>query len=457
MSEKKPIRMKAPVLAALSSLVVMSTAACGAEQKQQTSGLPERVRTVQAIIEEMTPEIRSFGTITYYRKADVSAATSGRIDSITAEEGSAVREGQKLAAVDNVQLLLQKKRTEEQIKQARAGLELARAKLNEGKLQVEARLLSVLIGELDLKRKKIELDDQGRLLKNKEQIYLVGGLSDEGIHSQRMQFDAQKNQYDLVVKNLEMQKIGLRDADIRAAGLPVPVTESERVRALKEVNTQTLGAEVKVAEAGLEAARTELEAVNQLLGETVIRSPVTGLVGMRYLELGERVQPDAKLFTVLDTSRVYAVFPVAESEGAFITEGMKVEITVDALNKAAFNAVIALVSPLVDPQTGNVSVKALLPNGNLALKPGMFTRARIIAGQPRRAVLVPKTCLLKKEGKNGEAFTVVRGRLSLNKLTLGVEKENLVEVVNGLSEGCAVVDSPSPLLKEGQNVEVHND
>jgi HlyD family secretion protein len=443
--------------AVLTTLAVVLTAGCAAEQPKQETGPGEQVKTVVAKLEEITPEIRSFGTITYYRKTDVASTTTGSIGSIFAEEGSAVRAGQTLATIDNVQLLLQKKRTEEQIKQARSALELSEAKLSEAKLQVEARLESVLITEMDLKQKKIELDDLGRLLKNKEQLYLVGGLSDEVIHTQRMQYESQKSQYEMAVKNLEMQKIGLRDQDIRDAGLPLPGTDAERVRALQTVNTQTLGAEVKVAQASLDASLTELEAVNQLLSETIIRSPVSGLVGMRYLEQGERVQPDAKLFTVLDTSRVYAVFPVAESEGGLITEGMNVEITMDALDKKTFNAKIALVSPLVDPQTGNLTVKALLPNPSLVLKPGMFARARVISGQPRRTILVPKTCLLKKEGKSGEVFTVVRNRVCLNKIQLGVEKENLVEAAAGLSEGNAVIDSPSPLLKEGQNVEVKNE
>jgi RND family efflux transporter MFP subunit len=443
-------------IAALMALAVAGFAGCQAEQKKPETGIREQVKIVPVKREEIVPEIRSFGTITFFRKADAAATTSGVIASLSAEEGSAVREGQPIATLSNVQLVLQKKRTEEQIKQARSALDLSRAKWNEGKLQVEARLAGVLIGELDLRQKRIELEDLGRLLKNKEQVYLVGGLSEEGMHSQRMQYEAEKNKYDMAVKNIEMQKIGLRDEDIRAAGLAVPGAESERLRVLQTVNTQTLGAEVKVAMASLDASLTELEAVNQLLADTVIRSPVTGLVGMRYLELGERVQPDAKLFTVLDTARVYAVFPVAEHEGVFITEGMKVEITVDALGQTALFGTIALVSPLVDPQTGNLTVKALLPNKNLALKPGMFARARVICGRPRAALLVPKTALVKKEGTHGELFTVVRQRVCLNKVELGVEKESLVEVTAGLAEGNAVIDSPSPLLKEGQDVETNN-
>ncbi|HEQ71068.1 MAG TPA: efflux RND transporter periplasmic adaptor subunit [Spirochaetia bacterium] len=430
---------------------------CGGSDPAPETGYVEQVQTVTVAAQEITPEIRSFGTITYFAKADVSVTTSGLIRTLAVEEGEAVRQGQVIAAIENIQLEIQRKRTLSQISQARAALELAQAKLKEAKLQVEARLVSVLITELDVAQKKIELDDLERVLKNKEKLYAVGGMSDEEIHAARMQFAAAQNKYDLAVKSLQMQRIGLRDEDVRAAGYTFPLSEKDRVEILKTINTETLGAEVKVAAASLNAALMELEAVDQLLAETTVRAPVTGIIGMRYLEPGERVQPEAKLYTVLDLSRVYAVFPIPEGDAAFVTEGMPVEITVDALGDRKLEAKIHLISPLVDPQTGNITVKALLPNPGLQLKPGMFVRTRVISGASRKALLVPKTCLLKKEGKTGELLTVVRGRVFLNKVQLGIEKEDLVEITTGISEGDTVVDAPSPLLKEGQNVEISAD
>jgi RND family efflux transporter MFP subunit len=175
---------------------------------------------------------------------------------------------------------------------------------------------------------------------------------------------------------------------------------------------------------------------------------------MRYLEKGERIQADAKLFTIIDISRVFAVFPIEESDAALLTEGMKVEVTVDALKDQAFEAKIYLISPLIDPQTGNVTVKAIMDNPGLKLKPGMFLRAKVISGQPRNAILLPKTVLTNKKGKEAEVFAVSQGRIFLKKLTVGVEKEDMVEILQGVNEGETIVNSPSPILKEGQEVEI---
>jgi RND family efflux transporter MFP subunit len=412
------------------------------------------VKTISTKKEEITPEIRSFGTISHFRKVDVSVITDGIISAMNVEEGDAVYLGQVLAQITNIQLEIQKKRTLSQINQAESALDLSKAKLREAELNAEARFISVAIGDLDLAQKKIELDDLDRALKNKEQVYEVGGLSDEAMHSLRMNFLAEQNKYEMAKKNLEMQKIGLRNEDIINQGYKLPASEAERIKILTIINTQTLSAEVKVAEASLAAARTELEAVNQLLNETVLRAPVTGIVGLRYLEKGERVQADTKLFTIMDIARVFAVFPIEESDASLLTEGMKVEVIVDAFKDQVFEAKIYLVSPLIDPQTGNVTVKAVLDNPGLKLKPGMFLRARVISGEPRQAVLIPKTCLTAKQGKNAEVFTVSQGRIFIKKVVTGVEKEDRVEITRGLNEGETVVDTPSPILKEGQEVEM---
>ncbi len=436
-------------------LIISGFFSCADSTKTDlTSGDKVRVSIVTAAKQEITPEIRSFGTISHFRKVDVSVITDGVISTMNVKEGDAVRQGQVIARIRNIQLEIQKKRTLAQIKQAQSALNLSMAKLKEGRLNVESRFISVSIGELDLKQKKINLDDLQRALNNKKQVYDVGGITDEAMHSLQMNYESEQNKYRMAKKNLEMQKIGLRDKDIVNQGYTLPSSEKERIKVLTLLNTQTLSAEVKVAEASLDSAETELEAVNQLLGETVIRAPVSGIIGMRYLEKGERIQANAKLFTIMDISRVFAVFPIEENDAALLTEGMKVEVTVDAFKDKKFEAKIYIISPLIDPQTGNVTVKAIMDNPGLKLKPGMFLRARVISGQARSSIVVPKSVLTNKKGKQAEVFVVSQGRLFLKKVTIGVEKENTAEILKGINQGETIVDSPSPILKEGQEVEI---
>jgi membrane fusion protein (multidrug efflux system) len=219
------------------------------------------------------------------------------------------------------------------------------------------------------------------------------------------------------------------------------------------IGTLSLAAECEVAKARAEAAEAELGSAEQLLAELEVRAPVAGLVGARYVEEGERAAADAKLFTLISTGDVYAVFPVPEAEAGLVREGAAVEVTVDSLAGAACRARVALVSPLVDPQAGTVTVKALLANPDMRLKPGMFVRVRVLGEGGRRVTVVPASAIARRDGDTARVFAVVNGRVFLKEAALGNETAGGWIVERGLRPGEIVVDSPSLLLREGEEVE----
>jgi RND family efflux transporter MFP subunit len=427
-------------------------------EKVETEITEEPAETVTVVVaaeEEITPEIKSFGTISYFRKADISVAIDGKIKWISKEEGDQVYAGEIIAEIENIQLTISKKKVEAAIRQAESALELAEAKLWEARLQVEARLISLQKTKLEIKQKEMELEDMKETLSDKEKLFEVGGITEEALEDIRLQYETAKIDYETSLFDMAIKEIGLRDKDILSFGYSLPETEEERIEMLVELNTQTLAAEMEVALSQLVSAKTELESIDQLLEETKIRSPVTGIIGAKYMETGERIQSGTKLFTVFDLSSVFAVFPVQESDAVQISEGMDVDVTVDALQGKELTARIYLIYPTVDPQTGNLSIKALLTNEGLVLKPGMFARIRVISGEPRMSIMVPKTCLFHKEGNKGEVYLVIQDRLFLKEVIVGVERGEKVEIIEGLKVGDVVVDAPSPILKEGVNVNVN--
>jgi len=126
---------------------------------------------------------------------------------------------------------------------------------------------------------------------------------------------------------------------------------------------------------------------------------------------------------------------------------------VDALGSTAFRARVALVSPVIDPQAGTVTVKALLANPSMRMKPGMFARVKLVYGTPRRVVVIPTSAIAQKKGSSAKVFTVVNRRVFVREAKLGKEVGGSWTVEEGLRPGERLVDSPSLLLKEGEEVE----
>jgi HlyD family secretion protein len=434
--------------------VFLAAASCGGGRPSPAArqALP-RVRTVAVSERTAEDQTTSFGSISFQKKADVTALVDGTVAELPLGEGDTVRRGDLLARLENIQLDLRRKQALSTAGSARSELDLAEARLWEGQLQVEARVATVQRAELELESRRRELEELARSLRNKEQLLSAGGTTEEATASVRLSYASGRTAVQLLEKDLEIRRIGLRDEDIVSRGLAVPRDEAARRRVLVRIGTLTLAAERDVARARAEAAEAELGSVEQLIAELAVRAPLSGIVGARYVEAGEHAAANTKLFTLISTGEVYAVFPVPEAEAHRVRVGDPVEVRVDALGDAVFRGRVALVSPVIDPQAGTVTVKAVIADAGTRMKPGMFARVRLRHGAGRPVTVIPSSAIAQRQGSAARVFAVVNRRVFLKEATLGAETEGGWIVEKGLAPGERVVDSPSLLLKEGEEVE----
>jgi len=447
--------------------------------------------------EKVTPQFLSFGNISFKSKTDISSAVDGVVNRIYKDVGERVLPGTILASIENIQLKIEEKRAKADVQSAEAALSLARAKLSEGELQVRARFLDLEKKELQIEQKKAELDELKRIVKNKEDLLKVDGITKEKLDALKLQYKSDLAAYNMLLKDFKIQSIGLTDQYIeealrngilkagsgfttegslaaesdyaaeralKASDPEIPKAPKAREKLLILLNTRTLQAEVKVAEARLEAAKTKLSSVETLLSELEVKADSTGIVGARYVEEGERIKVGTKLFTTFDSSTVYAVFPIQEDKAGFLAKGQSVKITVPALGERVFNGAVDIISPTIDSQSGNVIVKALFKNRSKNMLPGMFVRVSVVTGRPVDKLLLPLSSIVKKQAGNAEVFTVVNGRAFLKRIVVGEEERTgsteeeamsgieKIEVKSGLEQGEVVIVRPPPILREGMLV-----
>jgi len=440
--------------------VVLVLAACVRQpEKPARAPGPAPVTSVRMIVakkEALTPELASFGSISYRSKADIATTVDGTVEKLAADEGDHVKAGQVLARLENIQLTIRNSQAESTLASAQAAVELARAQLWAGQQQVEARLLSLRKTQLEIDRKKREAEELRATLANREQLFKVDGISEEQLHSLRLQVQSAQTDYDSLLTDYLINSIGLRDQDIRSAGLAVPGAEQERTALLVRINTQTLQAQLDSALAGLQVARSDLQAAHALVEELTVRSPVAGIIGVRQVGVGERLRAADKLFTLIDDAQVYAVFLVAENRAMTLSEGMPVEVEVPAQGSRVYKASISIISPLLDPQSGNLTIRALLPNQDGALKPGLFIRVKVRTGAARQSILLPSSAFVSRSGADGAVFLVRGGRCFRQAVVIRPEAEGQgsgkIEVAGGIAVGDRVVDEPSPVLQDGGEV-----
>jgi RND family efflux transporter MFP subunit len=437
---------------------ILALAVCGCRKEPEGSLALSRQKVTLVRLKEqvLAQELSSFGTLSFRKKTDVTTIVDGTLIDLPVTEGARVEQGQLLARLKNIQLEMRRAQAEAAVSSARAAVELARGRLWEGELAVEARIVAIQKAEIEIAHKRFELEELARTLKNKEQLFQVGGATEETMSALRLSFEAARTNLELLEKDLAIRRIGLRPEDILSRGLAVPKEETERRRVLTRINTQTLSAELDAALSGLQSAETELRSAEQLMAELEVRSPIRGIVGAKYVESGEHVAANTKAFTIINTADMYAVFPLPEAEALRVSEGTAVEAEVEAVSSKPLPGKVELISPVIDPQAGTVTIKALLQNPSRKLMPGMFVRVRLVYGTPKRSVLLPLSCIVQKKGNQAMVFTVVNNRAFLKEVSLGREMEGSYAVEAGLRSGEAVIDSPSPILREGEEVDTQS-
>jgi RND family efflux transporter MFP subunit len=433
------------------------TAVFASCEKQAGEAPPEtgiRVQGVEVVLRESAGEVSGFGFLSFLKKIDLAVSAEGVLETLYYREGDFIRRGNTAAILKNPQINLAVRRAGDAFSQAGAALNLAEARLLEGEFQAEARLLENEKARMELEEERRALEEQRRKRLSEEALFEAGGISAEAIQDSRFAMETAEGRFRLMEKELEIRRIGLREEDLRVAGIPVPEGGDELRRALTGLAVAGLRAEKEAAEANLLAAEKELESARLLEAELVIRSPGTGIIGARYFEEGERVKAEDKLLTLMDTGSLYAIFSVPEAEALKLSRGMAARVSLDGTG-GVYDGKVDLVSPQADSQSFTFTVRVLLPADREGLlKPGMFARVLVPLEEKQKITVVPEAALRDKREDRGTVFTINGSTLSERGVGLGRILGEEREIISGLMPGEVVVLRPDAALQDGIYVSV---
>jgi len=445
------------IISVLISALFLS--ACTGRAVQSNNIEPRKVRGAAAVVREIPDETSSFGSLSFITKVDVAAPQDGVVKKLYFREGDFVHEGALLLLLDNPQIGLAVERVENNYSQTLAACELGRSRLLEGRFQAEAQLLLLEKSEAELALIKRKYEEEKRKHQNQETLFSAGGVNAEAILVSRFTLDSEWEQILIMEKELEIRKIGTRDQDLLSAGFRIPQDENERCAVLVSLLTVSLKAELDAAFARLDAAEKELASVKIARDELAIRSPASGVIGARYVEEGERVRTEDKIFSLMDTESMYAIFPVREKDAIRIEKGMRALVQIDGIGESR-EGVIDLVYPQADIQSLSFVVRVLIEGGSAEklreLKPGMFARVAITLGSPRKIITIPETAVFNRRESFGSVFVLNGSAVAQRAVELGQIYGDDREAITGIEEGDIVIIRPDADLKEGEYAALWN-
>lgn len=249
------------------------------------------------------------------------------------------------------------------------------------------------------------------------------------------------------------------DAELRAevdrleAEMELAEQALARTRELLERDASS-AADLESAEATARSTRAQLELQRTRLSRTVVRAPFGGIVGERFVSLGDYVTPPTPLTTLQTVDPQRASFQVPERYAQDLAEGQTVEFSVAALPDRQFTGTVDFVDPRVRLPGRTITVKAVAQNPERILKPGMFVEARLATQVRPNALVVPEEAILPLAGTNFVWAITDEGTADRIEVELGVRVPGSVEVRGGLSPGQRVVTRGHAMLFPGSRVQV---
>ena len=194
---------------------------------------------------------------------------------------------------------------------------------------------------------------------------------------------------------------------------------------------------------------------NNLLENTVLKSPISGIVTARNYDEGDMYAMAQPLFVIQKITPVKMLINVSESKYSQIKKGMDVDITTDAYGDKQFKGTVDLIYPTINSMSHTFPVEVKFANKDLTLRPGMFARVTVNYGDNFR-VVVPDRAVMKQVG-SGEQYVYVLnedGTVTYSVVELGRRMGNRYEVISGLDDNATVVMTGQTKLKNGITVEV---
>lgn len=192
-----------------------------------------------------------------------------------------------------------------------------------------------------------------------------------------------------------------------------------------------------------------------LLENTILTSPISGIITARNYDEGDMYAMAQPLFVVQNITPVKMLINISESNYSKVKKGMEVELTADAYPGETFTGKVNLIYPTIDPRSHTFPVEILVDNKDEKLRPGMFARVTINYGTNYR-VVVPDKAVLKQVGADDKYVYVLNedNTVSYAPVKVGIRMGDKYEIISGIDDGATIVVSGQTRLKNNIKVDI---
>jgi HlyD family secretion protein len=283
---------------------------------------------------------------------------------------------------------------------------------------------------------------------------LRNGSRREDILSAKARLDSARARLELAQARYERYRLLAEEGVISRERLDEFATEWRTAQAsvrdaeqqLAQLESGSRPEDIAQAEAQLLQAQANLRAAEVQLEDTIIRSPIAGIVAQKYATAGAFVAPQITASTsnsatsasiVAIASGLEILARVPEVDISQIRVGQEVEITADAFPTKIYKGRVRLIAPeaVIEQNVTSFQVRVQLLTGQDELKSGMNTDLRFLGDTLSNVLTVPTVAIITQEGKTGVWVANAENKPEFRAITLGTTVDDRTQVLSGLQAG----------------------
>ncbi len=202
-----------------------------------------------------------------------------------------------------------------------------------------------------------------------------------------------------------------------------------------------------------DAAQARINAIAARMADRLVRAPFDGVLGFRQVSPGTLVSPGDPIATLDDINPIKLDFSVPETFLGVLRPGLTVEAQSAAYRDRAFEGTVTALDSRIDPVTRAVTIRAVVPNDENLLRPGMLVTVNLVRDQ-RQALVVPEEALIPRATRQFVFVVGDDGIAERREVGIGARRPGLVEITSGLSAGETVIVEGTTRALPGSEVTV---
>lgn len=430
---------------------------------------PKNIQVINPVKTNFTKTLSVTGTIESFNNALISSNLNNlNVKNIFFDKGNFVKKGQTLLLLDNSDLLIDLKKTEISIDQTKANIDkialnikglrekksinaLNDSDLEESKNKIDQAKINFDNAKAQLSNLLIQLNFDKKEYERNKKLFEQNAISQADLTRVKNILDKAQENYQLAEKQIK----GYESIYINAkkSYQNRPKYKLDLNSSFNEINLAQ--SDLKIEKLNLKKNEIDKEQVLLNLSRTNIKSPISGYIIEKSINIGDNIQSGKNLFNIVALDSMYIKSEIDELNLKKIKINQEAVIVADAYPDIQFKSKIYDIIPSVNTEKGTFEVRLKIPATDKKFLPKQNLTINIVLGKINKALKIPKSAMFEQSNKN-YVFIENNGLVIKREFELLDADRDFVVIESKINQNNNIVKD-SNLVKEGQKIKAIKD